>query len=354
MINLKRKISHQIFQRKERNEITMTIILNIVLLIIGFIALIKGADFFVEGSSAVAKKFKIPGVVIGLTIVAMGTSAPELAVSISAALSGSNEIAISNVLGSNVFNLVLIFGICAVIAPVSVDRSIMKRDFPFSALLAVLMAIFISDNIFSGKKVFEAVSGKQVSGTISRVDAAILLILFIAFIFFTVFTALKNRTEDDEIAELSVLKCILYIVGGIAAIVIGGQLVVNSAKAIALSFHMTETLVGLTIVAVGTSLPELVTSVVASRKGQSGIAAGNIIGSCIFNILFILGISAFIHPIPVLTESLYDAIVLIAFSVIVYIFAATSQKIDRKEGTVLIATYVLYMVYAVCRGMGWM
>lgn len=331
----------------------MTIVINIVLLIIGFIALIKGADFFVEGSSAVAKKFKIPGVVIGLTIVAMGTSAPELAVSISAAMSGSNEIAISNVIGSNIFNLVLIFGICAVIAPVSVDRGIMKRDFPFSIGLAVLTAVLISDMIFSGKEVFAA-SGKQISGTISRVDALILLILFLVFILFTVLTALKNRTEDEAVAEMSVLKCILYIVGGIAAIVIGGQFVVNSAKAIALSFHMTETLVGLTIVAVGTSLPELVTSVVASRKGQSGIAAGNIIGSNIFNILFILGISAFIHPIPVLTESLYDTIVLIAFSVIVYIFAATSQKIDRKEGIVMIAVYLLYMVYAVCRGMGWM
>lgn len=330
----------------------MTIILNLVLLVVGFVALIKGADFFVEGSSAVAKKFKIPGVVIGLTIVAMGTSAPELAVSISAALSDANEIAISNVIGSNIFNLVLIFALCAVIAPVSVDRGIMKRDFPFSIGLAALLAILIGDMIFKGKEMISE-SGKQISGTISRVDAVILLVLFIAYIIFTVVMALKNRTQEEETAELSTLKCILYILGGVAAIVLGGQLVVNSAKAIALACHMTETLVGLTIVAVGTSLPELVTSVVASRKGQSGIAAGNIIGSNIFNILFILGISALIHPIPVLVESLYDAVVLVAFSVIVYIFAASSKKIDRKEGNVMIATYLLYMVYAVSRGMGW-
>ncbi|MBO5459504.1 MAG: calcium/sodium antiporter [Lachnospira sp.] len=331
----------------------MTILLNLVLLLAGFVLLIKGADYFVDGSSAVAQKFKIPGVVIGLTIVAMGTSAPELAVSISAALTGSNEIAISNVMGSNIFNLVLIFGICAVIAPVSVDRNIMKRDFPFSAGLSVLLAVLISDIVISGREVISE-SGKQVSGSISRIDAMILIVIFVAYIVFTVVLALKNRTQEEKKADLSSIKCVIYILGGIAAIVIGGQLVVNSAKQIAYAFNMTETLVGLTIVAVGTSLPELVTSAVASRKGQSGIAAGNIIGSNVFNILFILGVSAFIHPITVLTESLYDCIVLIAFNIIVYIFAATGKKLDRKEGAVMIGVYVLYMIYAVCRGMGWL
>lgn len=331
----------------------MTVLLNLVLLLAGFVLLIKGADYFVDGSSAVAKKFKIPGVVIGLTIVAMGTSAPELAVSISAALTGSNEIAISNVIGSNIFNLVLIFGICAVIAPVSVDRSIMKRDFPFSSGLSVLLAVLIGDIIISGREVISE-SGKQVAGSISRIDALILLVIFAAYIVFTVVAALKSRTQEEKKADLSSIKCVIYILGGIAAIVIGGQLVVNSAKQIAYAFNMTETLVGLTIVAVGTSLPELVTSAVASRKGQSGIAAGNIIGSNVFNILLILGVSAFIHPITVLTESLYDCIVLIAFNIIVYIFAATGRKLDRKEGAVMIGSYVLYMIYAVCRGMGWL
>jgi len=342
-----------ICQRKaERKEGNMTIIIQLVLLVIGFAALVKGADFFVEGSSAVAGKLKIPGVVIGLTIVAMGTSAPELAVSVSAAIAGSNEIAISNIIGSDIFNLVLIFAICAVITPVTVDRGIMKRDFPFSIIVSVILAVMIADYVFTGQKVFTA-DGILLSGTIGRLDAVILILLFIAYLAFTVLMALKNKVEDEEIAELPAWKCAVYILGGAAAIIIGGQLVVNSAKTIALACHMTETLVGLTIVAMGTSLPELVTSVVAAKKGQNGMAAGNIIGSNIFNILLILGVSAFIHPIPVITESLYDTVILIGLSIIIYIFAATGDKIERKEGIAMIGAYILYMIYAVSRGMGW-
>ena len=247
----------------------MTIIIQLVLLVIGFAALVKGADFFVEGSSAVAGKLKVPGVVIGLTIVAMGTSAPELAVSVSAAIAGSNEIAISNIIGSDIFNLVLIFAICAVITPVTVDRGIMKRDFPFSIIVSVILAVMIADYVFTGQKVFTA-DGILLSGTIGRLDAVILILLFIAYLAFTVLMALRNKVEDEEIAELPAWKCAVYILGGVAAIIIGGQLVVNSAKTIALACHMTETLVGLTIVAMGTSLPELVTSVVAAKKGQNG------------------------------------------------------------------------------------
>ncbi len=326
----------------------MKILLDIILLVIGFVALIKGADYFVEGSAALAKKMHIPGVVIGLTIVAMGTSAPELAVSISAGLSGSNEIAISNIIGSNMFNLIVVLGVCAIMAPMAVERSIIKREYPFSIALTILLAVFISDAVFTGKSTF---GDFQVNaGTLARAEAICFLVIFIAYIVFTVRTAIKNReTESEEIVDLSGVKCAIFILGGIAAIVIGGQLVVNSAKAIALFCGMSETLVGLTIVAIGTSLPELVTSVVASSKGQNGMAVGNVVGSNIFNILLILGVSCSIHPIPVKMESLIDVCILLALNVMVYIFVRTKEKINRFEGAVMVACYIAYTVFAILR-----
>ena len=326
----------------------MNILLNVVLLLVGFVALIKGADFFVEGSAAVAKKLHVPGVIIGLTIVAMGTSAPELAVSISAGLTGSNEIAISNVIGSNIFNLIVVLGVCAVMAPVAVDKSIMKRDFPFSIAITLLLAVFISDMILTGKSV---ITDKQArAGGISRWEALIFIILFAGYILITVRSAIKNRqTQQEEIEDMSGIKCAVYILGGIAAVVIGGQLVVNSAREIALFCGMSETLVGLTIVAIGTSLPELVTSIVASSKGQNGMAVGNVVGSNIFNILLILGVSSFIHPISAGMFSLIDICILLVMNVCVFIFAITGKKINRYEGAAMVLMYVAYTAYAIIR-----
>ncbi len=326
----------------------MNILLNVVLLLVGFVALIKGADFFVEGSAAVAKKLHVPGVIIGLTIVAMGTSAPELAVSISAGLTGSNEIAISNVIGSNIFNLIVVLGVCAVMAPVAVDKSIMKRDFPFSIAITLLLAVFISDMILTGKSVITDTQAR--AGGISRWEALIFIILFAGYILITVRSAIKNRqVQQEEIEDMSGIKCAVYILGGIAAVVIGGQLVVNSAREIALFCGMSETLVGLTIVAIGTSLPELVTSIVASSKGQNGMAVGNVVGSNIFNILLILGVSSFIHPISAGMFSLIDICILLVMNVCVFIFATTGKKINRYEGAAMVLMYVAYTAYAIIR-----
>ena len=326
----------------------MTVVLNLVLLLVGFALLIKGADFFVEGSAAVAKKFRVPGVIIGLTIVAMGTSAPELAVSISAGLTGSNEIAISNVLGSNIFNLMIVLGVCVIMKPIVVDKAIIKRDFPFSIIITIVAALFIAENVIKG--ISSITDMTATSGVISRWNALIFLGLFACYLIMTVMSAIKNRVDaDDEIEDLSVLKSIIYIVGGVIAIVIGGQLVVNGAKAIALFCGMSETLVGLTVVALGTSLPELVTSIVASSKGQNGMAVGNVVGSNIFNILLILGVSCTINPIAVGMQSLMDCIILFAMSALVMVFALTNKKMGRKEGIIMVVLYAAYMVYAIVR-----
>lgn len=326
----------------------MSIILNILFLLVGFVLLVKGADYFVEGSAAVAKKLKVPGVIIGLTIVAMGTSAPELAVSTSAGIAGSNALAISNVIGSNIFNLAVVLGVCALMSPVVVDKGIMKRDFPISIFVAVLLAFFAGDMFLMGNR-SQTTNGILMTGSINRWKGIVLIALFIIYIIMTVISALKNRLEGEEIEELSNAKCAIFIIGGIIAIIFGGQLVVTHAKAIAAFFGMSETLIGLTIVAIGTSLPELVTSIVASSKGQNGMAIGNVVGSNIFNILLILGVSSSINPIPVGFESLIDLCVLIVLSLLVFIFCKSGKKLGRLEGGLMVAAYVAYTVYAIIR-----
>lgn len=325
----------------------MDILVNIVVLLIGFVLLIKGADFFVEGSSSIAKRFGIPSIVIGLTIVAMGTSFPELSVSLSAALSGSNEIAISNVIGSNLFNFVVVLGACACLCPVPVDRGIMKKEFPFSVFTAVLLGIMFLDN----KNPLAKDTDKGI-GVLSRVDGVILLILFVAFLIFTVKVALEHRASQGEETEAkikSIPMSIICIAGGIVAIKFGGDFVVDSAKEIALTVGMSETLVGLTIVAVGTSLPELVTSLVAAKKGETNLAVGNVLGSNIFNVLFILGTSCTISPISVDMQSFIDNIVLLGLSLVTFVFSYSKREIDRKEGMAMIGMYIAYMAYAIIR-----
>jgi len=273
-----------------------------LLLIIGFFLLIKGADYFVEGSSAIAKLLKVPSVVIGLTIVAMGTSAPEAAVSITAGLAGSNDLALSNVIGSNLFNLVLIVGVCALIRPFVVDKGIMKRDFPLAVLSSIILLFFIRDNY------------------LSRIEGLILLCIMIAYLIVTVTSAIRNPVASEaQDRYLPMHTSLIYIGLGLAAIIFGGNLVVDNASRIAASFGLSETLIGLTIVAIGTSLPELVTSVTASRKGESGLALGNVVGSNLFNILFILGLSSTVHPISAEPVALTDILILIILTSVVFI-----------------------------------
>ena len=303
-----------------------------LLLIVGFILLIKGADYFVIGSSAIAHLLKVPSVIIGLTIVAMGTSAPEAAVSITAGLAGSNELALSNVIGSNFFNLVLIVGVCALIKPFLVDPSIMKRDFPLAIAGSFVLLLFIKD------------------GTLSRIEGLIFLSLMTIYLFVTVLSAIRNPVEDNEENHtLPMHSCIFYIVIGLIGIIVGGDLVVDNACNIAAAFGLSETLIGLTIVAIGTSLPELVTSVTASRKGESGLALGNVVGSNIFNILFILGLSSSIHPIVADPLAMIDIPLLIISTAIIYLFCLVRKEMGRFMGTLCVAAYVLYSVYIVLR-----
>ncbi|SFQ48096.1 cation:H+ antiporter [Lachnospiraceae bacterium XBB1006] len=314
--------------------------MDYVLLVIGFILLIKGADFFVEGSASVARKLKVPSFIIGMTIVAMGTSAPECAVSVTASLKNSNALAISNVVGSNIFNLMVVCGVCALLVPLTIDMSTLKREFPFSILVGLLLLGFGA----WGMKV-------------GHIDGIVLLVIFALFLFVMVKDAMKHRkeagqieeAEEEEIKILPMYQCIFYILIGVVAIVGGGDLVVDSASEIARQFGMSQTLIGLTIVACGTSLPELVTSFVAARKNEVDMALGNVIGSNIFNILLIIGIAATISPIAVTMENIIDLSVMSAMSLLVYVFTLRDQKIGKMQGALMLLVYVGYIVYTCVR-----
>ena len=309
-----------------------------LLLIVGFVLLIKGADFFVEGGASIARKLRVPSLIVGMTIVAMGTSLPECSVSINASLTGENSLAVSNVLGSNIFNLMVVCGVCALFAPLVVKAETRKRDFTFSILCAVLLGVL-----------------GYLGMELERMDGWIFLAIFILFLFYMVMSALKARAagqevdEGEEYAIIPVWKSILFIVCGAAAIAFGGDFVVKSASKIATEFGMSPTLVGLTICAIRTSLPELVTSVVAARKKQVDMALGNVIGSNIFNILFVLGISSSISPIAVITENLVDVVLLILMSLVVWIFTWTKERVNRAEGAGMVLLYIGYWVYICVR-----
>jgi cation:H+ antiporter len=305
-----------------------------ILLIIGFVLLIKGADFFVDGASSVAAKLKVPSLIIGLTVVSMGTSLPEAAVSISASLTGNNAISLGNVIGSNIFNLLMVVGISSVILPIATDRAVLKRDMPVNIGITVMLLFMLLD------------------GRLSRVEAIILLVFFVAYLLLLVRSALKNREEAEETKVLTWFKSILFILLGAGAVIGGGQLVVNSSKTIAINLGMGETLVGLTVVAFGTSLPELVTSIVAAKKGDSGIAMGNVVGSCIFNILFILGMTATIKPLTAGVEFFIDTGILIAVCLVMLLFAFTKKKTERLEGAACVVIYAAYTAYIIMRAYG--
>lgn len=318
-----------------------------ILLILGFVLLIKGADFFVDGSSSVAKLLKVPSIIIGLTVVAMGTSMPEMSVSVTAALQGSNDLAVSNVLGSNIFNVLMVLGCCSILSPVRTEESMLKREFPFSIFITVVLLLLNSD--FSVAKVL---AGDEFF-VLGRAGGILLLMLFGMFLYSTVKTALASRKENDGEADeykvLSPLKSAVYIIGGLAGIVWGGDLVVESASAIALTFGWSQTFIGLTIVAIGTSLPELVTSVVAAKKGETDLAVGNVVGSNIFNVLLILGVSSVISPIRLDVTAVYDTLILIVVSILVYIAAYTKREIKRGEGIVCLVVYAVFFVYVLMR-----
>lgn len=305
------------------------ILLNILLLLVGFVLLIKGADFFVDGSSSIAKLLKIPSVVIGLTIVALGTSAPEAAVSITAGLSGSNEIAVSNVVGSNIFNMLMVVGVCAIIKSFELDKNILKRDFPVNITANAVLLIMM-----------------LIGAVLSRFNGITLLVMMAVYIVWLVVAALKNREEgSDEIKTLSPVLSVIYIIGGLAAVIFGGDLVVDNATVLAKAMGWSETFIGLTIIAIGTSLPELVTSVVASKKGENGLALGNVVGSNIFNIMFILGLSSSISPIAVDSRAIINTTLLLGVTIAMYVMCVARKKLGRVEGIIMVSLYAVYTGY---------
>lgn len=327
----------------------MELLKAILILVIGFVLLIKGADFFVEGSSSVAKKFHVPAMLIGMTIVAMGTSLPECAVSVTASLANNNSLAVSNVIGSNIFNLMVVCGACALFSPLTIRQDTLKKEFPLSIICAALMLVL-----------------GYIGMTLGHIDGIIFLVLFVGYLLWMIQSAKKARAAvlsdpgqsgqieqaefvEENIAILPTWKSLIFIIGGMIAIKFGGDFVVDGASSITSSMGLSQTLIGLTIVAMGTSLPELVTSLVAAKKGEVDMALGNVIGSDIFNILFVLGIATVISPISFLMENVIDIILLIIMSLIVLAFAWTRQQINRKEGILMLLMYAAYMVYICVR-----
>jgi cation:H+ antiporter len=313
---------------------------NWVLLIVGMALLIKGADFFVDGSSGIAKKFGIPSLIIGLTLVSLGTSAPEISISINAVLDGSSDMSVGNVVGSNICNIFLILGLASIFTPLLISKDVKKYDIPIMVGLFVLLIVFsylITPNV------------------INWYEGLIMLLLFIGYTVFLIFRA-KNENQNEEPQKNSnIVKCVIFVILGLAAIVFGGDLVVDHARKIALDLGMSETLVSLTIVAVGTSLPELVTSVVAAIKKEGDIAIGNVIGSCIFNIILILGLASVVSPfgpsgsLAVQSAVIMDVIVMLFGGVSLLLISCFSKKVDRWQGIIFLVIYVSYIIYIIVR-----
>ena len=316
--------------------------MNILILILGFLLLIKGADFFVDGSSSIAKKFKIPPMVIGLTLVAFGTSAPELAVSIDAALALSNGLVFGNVIGSNIANTLLILGLSAAITPISISKKTIFKEMPFLIVSTIAMAVMAMDKLIDNSR-----------NLLSRVDGMILLLLFVIYFFSMIEMIFNNKEKDsEEVESMPLFKSSVLTVFGLIAIVMGADLTVTSAVSIAALFGLSETLIGLTVVAVGTSLPELITSVVAAKKGENDIAIGNIIGSNVFNILLVLGVSASINPIIISSRNYIDLVILIIATVTTMLIMFTGSKISKWEGRLMYLAYFGYIAYLVLRTVG--
>ena len=317
--------------------------MSYVLLIVGFALLIKGADLFVKGASSIAAALRVSPLLIGLTIVAFGTSSPEATVSIAAALDGSAGVAIGNVIGSNIFNITLVVGLTAMLNPLRVESETIRKEIPFTMLAGVALLILVSDRALHSLS----------ENVLTRGDGLILLLFFSVFLYY-IFEVARRSRESAAPAEPgahahSWKKNLLLTVGGLAAIIFGGDLVVNGATGIALSFGMSETLVGLTIVAVGTSLPELITSVTAAIKKQTEIAIGNIVGSNIFNILFVLGSASVVSPLVVGSKIFFDIFFMLLITVLLLVFSRTNYRVGKREGLVLTAAYVGYIVYIIIR-----
>lgn len=310
--------------------------IEIVLLIVGMALLIKGADLFVDGSSKIAKALKIPSLIIGLTLVSMGTSAPEASVSINASINDLKDLSIGNVVGSNIFNTLFIIGVSTLFTPLIISKEMRKFDIPIMIGLYLVLILF---------------SFGITPLRIDIIESIILLLLFIGYILFLIYRAKKNPPveEEKEEKETPIIKSIIFAIIGLAAIIFGGDLVVDNASKIAIRLHMSESLVGLTIVAVGTSLPELVTSIVASIKKENDIALGNVVGSNIFNIIFILGFSSVISSLTLTWTGFFDMMVMLLSGVIIMFYAMFSKNIKKWQGILIFILYVVYLALIIAR-----
>ena len=314
--------------------------LTYILFVVGFVLLISGANLLVEGSASIAKKLNISSIVIGLTIVAFGTSAPEFIVNIFASIQGNTDIAIGNILGSNIVNILLILGISAIIFPLATKENTVWKEIPLSLLAAILLGVMVNDTL---------IDGGTFSG-ITRIDGIVFLAFFIIFLYYTFgISKVIGENTDLEIKEMSYMKSSLYIVGGLSGLIFGGKWIVDGAIKIAEGFNVSQSLIGLTIVAIGTSLPELATSAVAAYKKQSDIAIGNVVGSNIFNIFFILGFSALIRPLPFSKTSDIDIIMTIFSSLILFLimFIGKKHTVERWQGVIMILIYIGYVAYLI-------
>lgn len=319
-------------------------IIDIILLIVGLVLILGGANYLTDGAAAVARRFGMSDLMVGLTIVAFGTSAPELTISIMSAIDGNTGIAIGNVVGSNIFNTLIIIGAVAVARPIKITGGIMSKEIPLVVLSAAALLAMGSSKWLDGT-----------TPVISRVDG-ILLLLFFAIFMRYVFSQSKRKmpetsenSNETKPVQTALWKSVIFIIGGLAALIYGGDLFVDKASAIASSLGVSDAIIGLTIVAMGTSLPELATSLTAAIKGNSGIAIGNVIGSNIFNIFLVLGCSATIRPLPFGAISEIDLLVLFASCVLFWIFGwfFGNRTINRAEGGLLVAGYIAYMIYLV-------
>lgn len=314
-------------------------LVNILLLVTGFAALIFGATKLVNAASSLAAKMGVPSIVIGLTIVAFGTSAPELVVNLFAATSGSTEMVLGNVLGSNIFNVMAILGICAMITPLKVKTNTTWIEVPLSLLAAICVYVIAADFLLDGKE-----------NLISRSDAITLLLFFLIFLVYNLFVAKAGEAEEELITEdYSKGKAILFILIGLAGLIIGGRLIVTSAVSIAQSIGLSERVIGLTVVSIGTSLPELATSIIAVRKKNVDIAIGNVVGSNIFNIFLILGVSGTVRPLAISANAFFDITVNIVAGLLLFLFIFTGKgrQLERWEGIVLFASYLAYVIYLI-------
>ncbi|WP_455536729.1 calcium/sodium antiporter [Prevotella koreensis] len=305
--------------------------MNIIYIVFGILMVLWGAGKLTDGATSIAAKMKIPPMVIGLTVVAMGTSMPEFFVSFVSALKGTSDLAVGNVVGSNIFNTMLIVGMTALVTPMVIAKSTVKKDIPFAVLASAMLLPMAID------------------GSISRIDAAVLFAVFIAFMLYTVRSAKKEKDSgnEDEVKEMPVWRAVAFFVLGLACLIVGSNLFVDGATAVASLLGVSEAVIGLTVVAGGTSLPELATSVVAARKGQCAIAMGNVIGSNVFNILMILGITGMIHPMSIIGITRLDFIVMQLSIILLWIFSFTKYTVARWEGGLLVALFLAYMTWLV-------